>query len=122
MELYHEIAEIAGFSAIGHTRASSFFEAVTEFENRSVLILDMNMPEMDGTEVIRRLAKKENAPALILVSGHDKQTLQAVEKICQAYDLEVIGSFTKPVLFDDLLQLIEQQLTVTEVSQQKTHS
>ena len=60
VELHCEVAEMAGFNAQGYTRASQFFEHVVEFEPGSVMLLDLHMPEMDGIEVMRRLAQMPN--------------------------------------------------------------
>lgn len=110
VELHTEVAELAGFNAQGYTRASQFFEHVVEFETDSVMVLDLHMPEMDGIEVMRRLAKMPNTPALILISGHDASVLHSAEKLCRAHGLEVIASLRKPLSLDTLLQLFEQHI------------
>ena len=110
VELHCEVAELAGFNAQGFTRASQFFEQVAEFETGSVMVLDLHMPEMDGIEVMRRLAKMPNPPALILISGHDVGVLLSAEKLCRAHGLEVISSLRKPLSVDTLLQLFEQHI------------
>ena len=117
VELHCEVAELAGFKAQGYTRASQFFEQVVEFETDSVMVLDLNMPEMDGIEVMRRLAKMPNSPALILISGHDVGVLRSAEKLCRAHGLEVIVSLRKPLSVDTLLQLFEQH--IPDVNRQK---
>ena len=110
VELHCEVAEMAGFNAQGYTRASQFFEHVVEFETGSVMLLDLHMPEMDGIEVMRRLAQMPTPPALILISGHDAGVLRSAEKLCHAHGLEVIASLRKPVLVDTLLQLFKQHI------------
>lgn len=110
VELHTEVAELAGFNAQGYTRASEFFEQVVEFDDDSLMVLDLHMPEMDGIEVMRRLAKMPNPPALILISGHDAGVLHSAEKLCRAHGLEVIASLTKPLSLDNLLQLFQQQI------------
>lgn len=108
VDLHCEVAELAGLEAQGFTRASEFFEQVTNFENGSILVLDLHMPEMDGIEVMRRLAKMPNSPALILLSGHDAGVLHAAEKLSRAHGLEVIASLKKPLSLDNLMQLFKQ--------------
>jgi EAL domain-containing protein (putative c-di-GMP-specific phosphodiesterase class I) len=110
VELHCEVAEMAGFNAQGYIRASHFFEQVVEFETGSIMVLDLHMPEMDGIEVMRRLAQMPNSPALILISGHDAGVLRSAEKLCHAHGLEVIASLRKPLPVDTLLQLFEQHI------------
>ena len=123
VELHSEGAELAGFNAQGFTRASQFFEHVTEFESGAVMVLDLQMPEMDGIEVMRRLAKMPNPPALILVSGHDVGVLYSAEKLCRAHGLEVIASLRKPISLDALIQLFEQHIpNVNRQKQNDSHA
>jgi len=117
VKLHCEVAELAGFNTQGFTSASNFFEKIVEFETGSLMVLDLHMPEMDGIEVMRRLAKMPNPPALILISGHDAGVLLSAEKLCRAHGLEVIGSLRKPLSLDTLLQLFEQH--IPDVKSQK---
>jgi len=112
LELLCEVVELTGFDTQGYTQASLFFEQEIRFENGSILILDLNMPEMDGIEVMRRLAMMDTAPALILVSGHDAGVLHSAEKLCEAHKLELIASLGKPLPLDRLRGLLKQHINM----------
>jgi len=107
VELLVDVVELAGLNPQGYTRASEFFEQVKTFAENSILVLDLHMPEMDGIEVMRRLATMEYAPALILISGTDSGVLHAAEKLGRAHDLEIIASLSKPIPIDRFQQLLE---------------
>ncbi len=107
LELLSDTLELAGLNAQGFTLASRFFEQITMFEDDSILVLDLQMPEMDGIEVMRRIAQMVNPPALILISGQDTGLLLAAEKLGRAHNLEIFASLTKPVVLDEFLQLVE---------------
>lgn len=62
-----------------------------------LILLDVNMPEMDGVEFTRRLADRHYAGALILVSGEASRTLASVERLIGARQLRCLGALTKPV-------------------------
>lgn len=113
VEMHCEVADMAGFNARGFTQASQLFKQITQFENSSIMMLDLHMPEMDGIEVIRRLAQMPNTPALILLSGHDTSVLNSAEKLCQAHGLEIIGCYRKPLSMEVLLQLFKQNIPDT---------
>lgn len=111
-----EVAELAGFNVQGYTSAKDFFNSVTAFENHSLMVLDLHMPEVDGIEVMRQLTTMPNPPELILVSGHDARVLHSAEKLCIAHGLEVIACLSKPLSYKKLLQLFEQHIPITNKS------
>ena len=62
-----------------------------------LLLLDLNMPDMDGVEFMRHLAELHYAGALALVSGADHRVLETASKLASAYQLHVLGHLHKPV-------------------------
>lgn len=105
--LLTEVVDLIGVSSKGYTRAKDFFAEVTTVQVQSILVLDLQMPEMDGIEVMRRLAKMRNPPALILISGHDMGVLHSAEKLGKAHNLEILASLCKPVPVNEFQVLIE---------------
>ena len=110
LELLTDVVELTGLKAHDYTEAQHFFEQVKEFDIDSILVLDLNMPRMDGIEVMRRLATMNNPPALILVSGHDIGVLHSAEKLGRAHNLEIIASLSKPVALTEFRALLELEI------------
>jgi EAL domain-containing protein (putative c-di-GMP-specific phosphodiesterase class I) len=71
-----------------------------------LILLDINMPEMDGMEFVRHLAKRHYPGSLILVSGEDERMRQTVEKLMQIHKITVLGHLQKPVKSDELSRLL----------------
>ncbi len=117
VELLSDVVNLAGLDAHGYTRASHFFEQVKEFAQNSILVLDLNMPEMDGIEVMRKLATMENPPLLILISGTDIGLLRAAEKLGLAHNLQILETLSKPLIIDDFLHLLEKQSSIIKTHQ-----
>ncbi len=72
-----------------------------------VVICDLNMPEMDGIEFIRHMAKQEFSGSLILTSGEDIRILKTVEKLAIEHNLHVLGVMKKPVAPAKLIQMLQ---------------
>ncbi len=63
------------------------------------------MPEIDGIEVIRHLAKLESSGNLLLMSGYDRGVLHSAETLAKGHGLNVIKNLTKPISTDEISKL-----------------
>jgi len=108
VELLLEYADLLGYRAKGYTAASNFFNDTEVFVSGSFIVLDLNMPDMDGIEVMRHMVKVDNRLPFILVSGYDSGVLHSAEQLAKAYSLDIIASIAKPFefkVFKDILHL-----------------
>jgi len=100
--------------------AKSGLEALEflEFGQVDLILLDIDMPEMDGFEVATRL-KEKNATAsipLIFLTGDDSE-----ETIEKAFGLGVVDYVTKPFRDKELNARIKNRIE-TELLKQKLHA
>lgn len=107
LDLLGDVVEMAGMEPRLYSKASEFFDGIHTVVPNAILVLDLFMPEMDGIEVMRRLADIPNPPALILVSGHDAGVLHSAEELGRAYNLKILASLSKPVSVAKLLSLLK---------------
>jgi len=105
-EMLGEVVTISGFHANTYTDATVFFQENKHNDNATI-ILDLNMPMMDGVEVIRELSKNNCKASLILMSGYDMSVLRSAEKLAQAHGLEIVTSLMKPIQLDVLIEVLE---------------
>ncbi|OIQ92240.1 phytochrome-like protein cph2 [mine drainage metagenome] len=75
-------------------------------DSPELILLDINMPEMDGLEFVRHLVARNYIGSIILVSGEDERMQQAAVKLARAHKISVLGHLHKPVTPEGLAELI----------------
>ena len=72
-----------------------------------VAICDLYMEGASGLELIRELALKRDATALIILSAAAPQVIEMAARMARRHGLEVLGCLPKPVSLDRLGQLLD---------------
>jgi DNA-binding NtrC family response regulator len=74
-----------------------------EESNVDVLLADINMPRLDGMELLRRVHQRPNPPEVIMLTGH-----ATVESAIEAMKLGAYDYLSKPYRIAELDALVKQ--------------
>ena len=118
LKLLNRVLANLGFtSVILCDSGRAALESIDANSRPNLILLDLNMPEMDGIEFVRHLVERHYVGSLILVSGEDERMLQTAEKLVQAHKIPILGHLHKPVTPESLSLLLDKWTPPSRSSQ-----
>jgi DNA-binding response OmpR family regulator len=101
------VAHDCGFDPALTDNDAAFRESF--LANRPEMVaLDLGMPGMDGVELLRFLAAEDYSNPVLIISGFDRRVLESAFRLGEALGLTMVGPLEKPVLADQLEQLLSE--------------
>ena len=88
-------------------------EMVQKYEP-DVVLLDIQMPEMDGLSCAQHLSHFDPMPAIIFCTAYDEYALQAIQSQAKGYLLKPIAKEELETVLDNVTKLTQAQLTNLE--------
>jgi len=102
VEIISGMVEITGYDVVSFTDP---YRAIQHFINTptDLVLSDLNMPHIDGFEMIKQMIKRRRTTQFIIITGEKNSTT-----VFQARNLNISALFFKPVTFEQLEPVIEQ--------------
>lgn len=105
--LREELDSLHNVEIIGEAdNGASALEKISA-DQPDLVLLDLQMPEMGGLEVVRNLKRGTHMPVIVIVTAYDKYALQA-------FEAGAIDYLLKPVGADRLAEAVERARRLTE--------
>jgi EAL domain-containing protein (putative c-di-GMP-specific phosphodiesterase class I) len=114
LDFVGQVAEAVGYEIRLANDADEFRDAVRTFRP-SLMILDLQMPQTDGIELIRELGAAGTRASILISSGMDQRVLQSAEQLGLSHGLKMVGFLQKPIMLADLEALLAQHLRAPRV-------
>lgn len=105
-QLGHQVIAIA-------QHGKQALEMVQQFEP-DVVLLDIQMPEMDGLSCAQHLAHFNPMPAIVFCTAFDEHALQAIQSQAKGYLLKPIAKDELETVLGNVTKLTQAQLTQIE--------
>ena len=109
---YLLVKTLAGMGTARVVEAPSGHDALEILERAGgavdILVTDLQMPGMDGLELLRRVGERKMPVAVIVVSALDSVLVASAATMAQAYGVRVIGTIDKPATRAKFCTVLEQ--------------
>jgi len=78
------------------------------YQPPAIVLFDLEMPGMDGIELVQQLATEATRPRLIVASSADNSLLRSVETLILELGLPLLGAIQKPIADATLIEALTQ--------------
>jgi len=104
------VAEGCGFQ-VTVTSAPEAFKSAYESVQPNVIALDLAIPGTDGIELLSFLAERGCRAKILILSGFDREILDAAQRLGEARGLDIAGVVAKPARPAQLRNLLRELRT-----------
>lgn len=78
-----------------------------DLEEFDVIFCDIQMPGIDGIDVLEKLNELHYTKGVILMSALENSILYATSAMCEKFSFEVVGTLDKPFIDEEVFELID---------------
>ncbi len=100
-EFIATVAGQCGFVARTAGNITTFLEQL-DLLRPTVIVLDLQMPGVDGIELLRELGTRQHDAQILVISGLDSRVLTTAEQYGKSRGLNMLGALAKPIELPDL--------------------
>jgi EAL domain-containing protein (putative c-di-GMP-specific phosphodiesterase class I) len=109
LDLIQQIGEGVGCDVITADTAHEFREQLSR-RQPSLILLDLQMPGMDGIEALRYIARQGLRAGIVLASGMDQRVIASARQLGDSLGLRMLGTLQKPAMLEEIESLLARHL------------
>ncbi|HXQ66125.1 MAG TPA: EAL domain-containing response regulator [Alphaproteobacteria bacterium] len=109
-----KVAKACDYEAITTTSAEDF-RARHGTWHPTHIVMDLQMPNTDGVELIRFLAAEKSKARLLIMSGQDVKVIEAVKHLGKERGLTMAGILSKPIRAAELRAILTNLKLASDV-------
>jgi EAL domain-containing protein (putative c-di-GMP-specific phosphodiesterase class I)/CheY-like chemotaxis protein len=109
--LIHTLGEQAGY-VVDVIADSKEVESAASVSGADIIVLDLQMPGLDGVQVLRLLAERKTRAGIVIVSGTDQRTRLGAELFGKQLGLKMLASVAKPFDPEELVECLRSARAV----------
>ncbi len=88
--------------------APEAMQILRQTHNINILFLDLNMPNVDGIQLLEQISKLKYKGYVVIMSGVSIRIISSVELLAKKYELNYIGTLLKPLNEADFYNVIKK--------------
>ncbi|BCX52862.1 MULTISPECIES: EAL domain-containing response regulator [Comamonas] len=105
-----DMLEEAGFAHVDAEQSASVALTRIKEQGYNVVVMDVNMPLMDGAQFIDQLARQDLNPVLAIVTACSRRMANSISLMAKERGFAVIGSFVKPIVREQIDEIVRNLL------------
>jgi EAL domain-containing protein (putative c-di-GMP-specific phosphodiesterase class I)/ActR/RegA family two-component response regulator len=113
LAVVQEIAQTAGYDVVTTTDPDFFLQQTRDW-HPTLVLMDLQMPDVDGVELLRAMAAEDLRAPIILMSGVEDKVLRTVGDLGTDLGLNMRGVLAKPIRVETLRRTFEQDSAPAE--------
>ncbi|MET4805286.1 EAL domain-containing response regulator [Limibacillus sp. MBR-115] len=104
-ESFARIARTVGYESWAAADFTAFKELLEAVKPTHIMV-DLQMPDVDGVQVLRFLAERHSKARIVIASGFDPRVVDVARRLARERGLEMAGTLSKPVRANTLRELL----------------
>lgn len=91
------LGELSSAELIFAEDGQAALDLVDEGLKPDLALIDINMPRLDGVQLLRCLSERKQTFPIVIISGLSRHLISSIEVLSRQYQLNLLGTIGKPI-------------------------